>query len=104
MANVGDLNEHMTKSVIAAANFIAPKAEAHMRQNAPWTDRTSAARNGLRAQVQVSTNKVAIVLYHSVDYGIWLEVRWGGKYAIVRPTVDVMAPEFVLMIGKLAFK
>lgn len=103
-ANVDDLDNHIRKGVIAAANFIAPKAEAYMKQNASWTDRSSAARNGLKAKVQTTPASVAIVLYHSVDYGVWLEIRWAGKYAIVRPAVQAMAPEFVIMIGKLVFK
>jgi hypothetical protein len=58
-----------------------------MRQNAPWTDQTGNARNGLFAEAKHDWGRThAIVLYHSVPYGIWLEVRHQGRYAIILPT------------------
>jgi hypothetical protein len=74
-----------------------------MKSNAKWTDRTGNARQGLNADVQVSTNNVAIVLYHTVPYGVFLEVRWGGRYAIILPAMQYGGPLFVAAIGKMAF-
>lgn len=101
--NLATLDEKVKSSVLAAAHYVAPQAEAFMKNNAKWTDRTGAARNGLRAQVQTNGQTVAIVLYHSVHYGVFLEVRWGGKYAIIGPAVQAMAPLFVETIARLAF-
>lgn len=94
---------HAKRSMVAAAGYTATQAESFMRSQAPWTDRTGAARNGLRSQVVVSSNKVAIVLYHSVAYGPYLEVRWGGKYGILLDTVAAAGPLFVETIGRLMF-
>lgn len=102
--NLENLDNRVKAAVIASARFVAPQAEQYMKANAKWTDRTGAARNGLGAQVQTSGNKVAIVLYHSVSYGVFLEVRWGGKYAIIGPAVQAMAPLFVDTIARLAFE
>jgi hypothetical protein len=104
--NMG-LNEfdvHVAKATLAAAEYIAPQAEAHMKANAPWTDRTGAARNGLHAKVQASSTLVGIVLYHSVPYGIYLETRWSGRYAIIVPTIQEFAPQFLEAVGRLSFK
>lgn len=101
--NIKDFDAHVAKATVAAAEYIAPQAEAHMKANAPWTDRTGAARNGLHAKAVVQSTVVGIVLYHSVPYGIFLEVRWSGKYAIILPTVQEFAPKFLETIGALVF-
>lgn len=92
------------RAIGAAAKYIATASEKHMRSNAPWTDRTGNARAGLHATVQGSGNTTAVILYHSVPYGIWLETRWSGRYAIINPTIEVMAPKFIDMVGRLIFK
>ena len=67
-----------------------PKVQDYMRSNARWQDRTGNARNGLFAKyVNISDDTFSIDLYHTMPYGIWLEVRWAGKYAIIFPTVQV---------------
>lgn len=91
------------RGMVAAANYTAPLAEAHMKATAPWTDRTSAARNGLGAKVVVSTNKVAIVLFHSVPYGVYLETRWGGRFAVINPTIAIMGPVYAKAVGRIVF-
>lgn len=62
----------------------------YAKQNAPWNDRTGDARAGLNAEVVSDNGTLSIVLQHGVDYGIWLEIRWGGRYAIILPTVETM--------------
>jgi hypothetical protein len=81
------------KAAVITAHRMAPEVESYMKTNAPWTDRTGNARNGLAARAYESGDEVGIVLYHQVSYGIWLEVRWSGKYAIINPTIDVMGPK-----------
>lgn len=71
----------------------APDVESHMKVNAPWTDRTGNARQGLAAQAFREDDNMGIVLYHQVPYGYFLEVRWSGRYAIILPTIEVMGPE-----------
>lgn len=73
----------------------AERIEEYMKINAPWEDQTGEAREGLGAEADGKT----ITLYHSVDYGIWLEVRWSGRYAIILPTIEVMGPEVMAMLG-----
>lgn len=73
----------------------AKKAVAYMKENASWEDRTGAARDGLDAEVYETPGSVGVILYHSVDYGIWLEVRWGGTYAIIFPTIEALSGELM---------
>lgn len=64
--------------------YESDNVQRYMRENAPWTDRTGNARNGLFAKHHDDD----IVCFHTMPYGIWLETRWAGKYAIIDPTVD----------------
>jgi hypothetical protein len=80
--------------------YWAARAVSQMRQNARWTDRTSNARNGLASQVYVGDDEAALVLFHTMPYGIWLEVRWSGRYAIIGPTLNDIAPKVLQMVGQ----
>jgi hypothetical protein len=73
----------------------ASRVEAYAKENAPWEDRTGDARDGLTAKGQQRLFEYRIILYHTVDYGIWLEVRWNGKYAIIVPTIIHMGNELM---------
>jgi hypothetical protein len=71
------------------------------KENAPWSDRTGNAREGLQGRVVWEDDRhFTIFLGHGPDiyYGIWLEVRWGGRFAIVAPTLEHFAPQ---LAGKL---
>lgn len=85
----------------AAQRYHAPKALAYARQNAPWTDRTANARNGLFTTVNRDGTAWVMTLGHSVPYGIWLEVRFSGRFAIIRPTIAHEAPDVFDTFRKL---
>lgn len=70
----------------------APDVENYMKDNAPWHDITGNARNGLTARAFQEGTDVGIDLAHSVSYGIYLEARWSGRFAIIQPTIDAMGP------------
>lgn len=70
----------------------AKRVEAYAKANAPWEDRTGDAREGLTATAEVEDEGFVINLFHTVEYGIWLEIRWGGTYAIIEPTIEEMGP------------
>lgn len=68
-------------------------AETYMRTNAKWTDNTGNARAGLFATHQGEPMVIhRLVMYHTMPYGYWLEVRWSGKYAIIGPAMFHTAP------------
>lgn len=82
----------MNEAVEAVMERMADQVRQYMKINAPWEDQTGEARDGLDAEAEVDGFDHAITLYHTVDYGIWLEVRWSGQYAIIVPTIEVMGP------------
>lgn len=66
----------------------APRLEGEMKANAPWTDRTGAARQGLRCFAERGPDFVNLWLVTSVSYGVHLELRNAGRYAIIMPTIE----------------
>jgi hypothetical protein len=77
----------------------ANEMEDYARQNAPWSDRTGAARAGLSAEVNYDLTEIDIILSHGVDYGFWLEVIQDGEYAILMPTIEALGPKILHEAG-----
>jgi hypothetical protein len=73
----------------------AQEVEDYAKANAPWEDRTGDAREGLTAESRHQGVHHYIDLFHTVDYGIWLEIRWDGTYAIIEPTLQHFGPSVV---------
>lgn len=83
------------------AQYSAPRVESYMKINAPWTDRTGNARNGLAARAYREGDEIGIVLFHQVPYGIYLETRFDGRYGIINPTIESMGPEVMSLFNRL---
>lgn len=77
------------RALVSLTEFYGTKIESEAKKNAPWTDRTGNARNGLTTAVEHEPFKRhTIILFHRVPYGIWLEVKNAGAYAIIMPTLN----------------
>jgi len=70
----------------------AGQLEGYAKTHAPWTDRTGHARQSLHGGVDIRGDQQVLYLSHGVEYGIHLESKHSGNYAIVGPTVDVHLP------------
>lgn len=81
--------------------YHAGRAVAYAKRNATWTDQTGNARNGLFSRAERDRPKYRIILGHSVPYGVWLEVRFSGRYGIIRPTIDIEGREVMRSVGGL---
>lgn len=88
--NLENLPAFIDKLVETTMSYYAPQVANYAKSNAPWTDQTSNARNGLTAQAGRDGDTHFITLAHRVDYGIYLETRWGGRYAIINETIQAM--------------
>lgn len=71
----------------------ATEALAYAQENAPWEDRTGDARAGLDVDVRWEGHVIVWEMFHTVDYGLYLETRWNGKYAIIMPTLEMFSSE-----------
>jgi hypothetical protein len=101
---IEDISPGIRRAMVAAAEFNAPKIASSMKSQAKWTDRTGNARNGLSATTAITPDNVQILMFYSVPYGLWLEVRWSGKYAVVGPAVQEWFPKVMDTLGKLIQK
>lgn len=95
---IGKYEKFVQAGLFAITEKGAVDAEKFMRINAPWNDRTTNARNGLRARAVHQTNeKHSVVLFHTMPYGVWLEVVQDGKNQILWPTVMEFGPRLMNM-------
>jgi hypothetical protein len=119
------------KKVEAALYAIAGKwgqdVQDETRQDAPWTDRTGNARSGIFYAVdgfgmgtmigqisaeaktlmketsveQGSANTLVIVVSHTVFYGKFLELKNGGKYAIIMSAIEKNLPRLENLVKSI---
>jgi len=86
-------------ATIALAQNWAGTLEGQMKreqsQGRYWINRSHKALLGLRGEAVVSRNVVRIVLAHSMEYGIFLELCNDGKHAILAPTLNAAAAEIL---------
>lgn len=96
------LDDKIDRAIGGVCKYWDGKFEAHAKVHAPWTDRTTNARNGLRfVHVKVKKFKHWIIGTHSVEYGIYLEKANDEKYATIMPTIRLMAPRVMGMFVKI---
>lgn len=107
------LDQRMNRAIFGVARYWDGRVEAHMKQHAPWTDRTTNARNGLFANAaKLGAGLYAIILGHSVTYGIYLELPHtheradGSSYTIgpnpiILPTMRIYAPKVMKTLNKI---
>lgn len=86
--NLAARGKRLLEAILALGRFFAAKMESYARANARWTDRTANARQGLTGRALKTAAGVTIILFHTMSYGIWLEVAMDGKYAIILDTLE----------------
>jgi hypothetical protein len=102
--DISDMLDRKRAAAYALLQNWSGHLEGYAKENAPWTDRTSHARQGLHSGVELRGKSFVLYLSHGVEYGIWLEIAakpkelrevlWDkpGPYAIVEPTMRLFEP------------
>lgn len=86
--------ERKVKAAIGLyAQTAAKKMEADAKRNAPWQDRTGAARNSLLGDFAWRNYNAVITLSGNMDYSVYLELAHEKRFAILKPTIDKFTPE-----------
>lgn len=80
-------------AVKAIADHTCQDMQDYSRTHAPWTDRTGNARRGLFSFAEQDNNSVVLYLSHTMSYGIYLEISFGGRYQIIIPTIEHYLPQ-----------
>lgn len=80
----------------AYAEKKAQDMERYMKQNHKWKNRSTRAEKGLYGKVTTSRAKyvTTIEIGHGKDvwYSVYLEEYYGGRFAIIQPTLDLFGP------------
>lgn len=99
------MEKKLQRAIFGVAKYWDGRIESHMKQAAPWHDRTTNARNGLRAFAAktASTGSFVIVLVHTVTYGIYLELgtRFMKARPIIVPTLNEYGPKVIKTLTKI---
>jgi hypothetical protein len=91
---VMELQAKLESAIYATFAFWTPRTQSYAREHAPWKDHTSNARNGLMAvHTHIAGFHNRITVFHTMPYGIWLEVKNNGEYAIIIPTIQHEGPQ-----------
>lgn len=73
--------------------YYSLRADTYAKGKAPWTDRSGNARSGLstlyRGELSKTSARFEIDVFHRVPYGIWLELKYNGKWSIINRTISV---------------
>ena len=92
-ANLEQFSPHAERALAAIMAFESPHVESYAKTTAPWRDQTGNARGSLTARPFIRGHTYGIRLSHGASYGIWLEVRFAGRYAVIAPTIQHMGPQ-----------
>ena len=83
------------------ADTVAKKMETHAKSNKPWVDRTGRAKQSLNSSCKWVGDVARVELSHGVYYGIYLELCNEKKYAIIKPTIDIISPQAIRGLNKI---
>lgn len=94
--------EIKTKAAVGLyADTVAKKMEAHAKANYKWTPRSGQAHQTLNCTCKWHGSIIRIELSHGVEYGIWLELCNERRYAIIKPTIDLISPKAIRGLNKI---
>lgn len=88
--NLKNFNHNLRNAGAAVVDRHSLVTTTWLKSNAPWTDRTGAARSGLLATPHHAATFDEIYMAYSVNYGIWLEVAHDRQYEIITPAMRIM--------------
>lgn len=110
---LGGLDDYTVAGAAAKMAETAEIIQLEMQENAPWEDRGKTAREALVATVRQSKNNIALVAGYDLDYlltfqlrdrihgtfprdySVFLETMQGGRFAIVKPTLESYYGDFM---------
>ena len=95
LANLGIVGRKTVDKAVLQSKKIAAEMENYAKTNRTWTDRTGTARRSITGSVDEKIGAVVIYLAIGVEYGPPLEEGFGGRYAIIKPTIDVYRRKYL---------
>lgn len=97
-ANFSTASDRAIQYLARTTTLYSLKTETYAKSKAKWTDRTGNARSSLAgsysAVIGKDSARFEITISHGMPYGIWLELRYGAKFAIINKTVENQGKAF----------
>jgi len=86
-----NLKLHGVKTIQEASKKsgkLAADMENKAKRSRTWTDQTGNARRSITGSHESKTGSIIVALAIGVDYGKYLELGHGGRFAVVKPTIN----------------
>ena len=89
--NLHEWEDKVRDAMLELAKDNAQEAENTARANRRWTDQTGQAAQGLKGTAEKQHGGVRMVLAHTVQHGVYLELAHGRRFAIIEETLRQQA-------------
>lgn len=99
--NLNKLEKDTAQKIYNEMDALMAYGEAEAKRSAPWTDRTSNARNSIFGFAEKSGNTIKGILGIGMDYGVYLELRWNGRYRVIWPTLNILSTKISSFFNKI---
>ena len=96
--NLTELEGRVKAGLEVVGQTVGAQMKSYAQANAPWKDRTGNARGGLDYDCKWEGTTLDISVFHTVDYGIWLEIAHAQRFAILQNARDSQVETFKNMI------
>lgn len=107
-ANFTTADTKATQYLARTTEYYSFRSETYAKSKAKWTDRTGNARGSLtgtyEARIGRDSARFEITISHGMPYGIWLELRYNAKFAIINKTVENQGKAFFDTANKVMAK
>ncbi len=103
IGNLRRFEHRVDNNLESEMDRLALDMEVDAKRGAPWTDRTGNARRSITGTSARQGDFLRSALAIGMFYGKYLELSNGGRFRIVRPTIDGHRRRFVQAIRR-AFK
>lgn len=104
-ANLERYGERVITAITAVAGYIATQMANSAKHQAPWTDRSGNARSGIFGASERDAAQGLVIIYLShgpaIDYGVYLELAHGSRFAIIMRTIEAHLPEIHRMLNEI---
>lgn len=102
LSGLAKVEARLFEALRIVSHSASKEMEAYAKANAKWTNRTGNARQKLNGDAYWVDSKILeTVLAHQMDYGVWLELANGKKYAILEKSMKEVAPELIKQYQRL---
>jgi hypothetical protein len=88
------------RAALAELTAQATITQERLKSEAPWIDKTGAARRGLYAVAFEEGTRLGIRAGHTVPYGRNLEYGYQGRNAVVQPVMRTAGPRAMRAVAK----